>query len=135
MRARLAPMAGQGYSPGKGGPGMLEHAISALNAWFGDYLSRTDNELQQPMAFYRDNQPVAPEDIVAPPTGCRFAPRCRYAQHRCTTELPELESDGNHHYACFFPVGTDASAEALKTNIDKGATTVGLPISSEGRLG
>ena len=48
---------------------MVEHAISALNAWFGDYLSQTDNGLQQPMAFYRDNQPVAPEDIAAPPTG------------------------------------------------------------------
>ncbi|MBD3872411.1 MAG: hypothetical protein IFK91_05765, partial [Acidobacteria bacterium] len=53
-------MAGQGNSQGKRGPGMVEHAISALNAWFGDYLSQTDNELQQPMAFYRNNRPVAP---------------------------------------------------------------------------
>jgi len=62
-------MAGQGDSPGKGGPGMVEHAISALNGWFGDYLSQTDNGLQQPMALYRDNRPVAPEDFAAPPTG------------------------------------------------------------------
>ncbi len=48
---------------------MVDHAISALNAIFGDYLSRTDNELQQPMAFYRNNRPVVPEDIAAPPTG------------------------------------------------------------------
>jgi triacylglycerol lipase len=62
-------MAGQGESPGKHGPGMVEHAISALNAWFGDYLSQTDNGLQQSMAFFRDNRPVAPEDFAAPPTG------------------------------------------------------------------
>jgi len=62
-------MAGQGDSEGKRGPGMVEHAISALNGWFGDYLSQTDNGLQQPMAFYRDNRPVSPEDFEAPPTG------------------------------------------------------------------
>jgi len=62
-------MAGQGDGIGKRGPGMVENAISTLNAWIGDYLSLTDNELQQPMAFYRDNQPVLPEDFTAPPTG------------------------------------------------------------------
>jgi pimeloyl-ACP methyl ester carboxylesterase len=48
---------------------MAENAISKLNAWIGDYLSQTGNELQQPMAFYRDNYPMALEDIAAPPTG------------------------------------------------------------------
>ncbi|MCW8985231.1 MAG: putative lipase, partial [Thermoanaerobaculales bacterium] len=48
---------------------MVENAISTLNAWIGDYLSQTGNELQQPMAFYRNNRPVAPEDIEAPPKG------------------------------------------------------------------
>ncbi len=47
----------------------MEHAVSALNGWFGDYLSQTGNELEQRMAFYRDNRPVAPEDLAAPPTG------------------------------------------------------------------
>ena len=62
-------MAGQGDSAGRRGPGMVEHAISVLNGWFGDYLSQTDNGLQQPMALYRDNRPVAPEKVAAPPTG------------------------------------------------------------------
>ena len=48
---------------------MAKHAISALNGVIGDYLSRTDNELQLRMAFYRDARPVAPEDVAAPPTG------------------------------------------------------------------
>jgi len=62
-------MAGQGGGVGKRGPGMVENAISTLNAWIGDYLSQTGNELQQPMAFYRNNRPVAPQDIVVSPTG------------------------------------------------------------------
>ncbi|MCJ7753010.1 MAG: alpha/beta fold hydrolase [Thermoanaerobaculales bacterium] len=48
---------------------MVENSISSLNAWIGDYLSQTGNELQQPMAFYQDNRPVAPEDTAMPPTG------------------------------------------------------------------
>ncbi len=47
----------------------MERAISVLNACFGDYLSHTDNELQQPMAFFRNNRPLAPEEIAAPATG------------------------------------------------------------------
>ncbi len=62
-------MAFQKSSLDKRGPGMVENAISSLNAWIGDYLSQTGNELQQPMAFYRDNRPVSPEDLVAPSTG------------------------------------------------------------------
>ena len=45
---------------------------------------------------------------VAPPTGCRFHPRCPKAQARCTVEAPALtarESDaGTHLTACHFPV-------------------------------
>ena len=62
-------MVGQRENSGERGPGMVENAISTLNAWIGDYLSQTGNELQQPMAFYRNNRPVSPGDLVAPPTG------------------------------------------------------------------
>ena len=41
---------------------------------------------------------------VSPPKGCFFHPRCRYAQSKCETEAPILESLGNQHYsACHFP--------------------------------
>ncbi len=56
-------------SRGERGPGMVDNAISALNGWFGDYLSATGNGLQQAMAFYRDNRPLAPEEMVPPPAG------------------------------------------------------------------
>ena len=48
--------------------------------------------------------PGAPPDIVDPPRGCRFAPRCKYAQPKCIEEAPELEHGGSHRYACFFPL-------------------------------
>ena len=54
---------------GGDGPGTVGRAVSALNAWFGDYLDQTGNGLRQAMAFYRDNRPLAPEDIEVAPTG------------------------------------------------------------------
>ena len=33
-----------------------------------------------------------PPDLVNPPKGCRFAPRCRYAQDQCLAEDPPLVS-------------------------------------------
>jgi peptide/nickel transport system ATP-binding protein len=50
--------------------------------------------------------PGAPPDLVNPPQGCRFAPRCRYATDKCRTEPPALSGETTAHtYACFFPVG------------------------------
>ena len=38
---------------------------------------------------------------VAPPAGCRFQNRCKYATERCKTEEPKLRLVGNDHYvAC-----------------------------------
>jgi len=50
--------------------------------------------------------PGAPPDLMHPPEGCRFAPRCRYAADRCRAEEPGLMGETPaHRYACFFPVG------------------------------
>src|SRR5256885_14961270 len=40
--------------------------------------------------------PGVPPDLMTPPPGCRFAPRCRNAQARCTQEEPLLapETEG-----------------------------------------
>ena len=52
--------------------------------------------------------PGLPPDLSNPPAGCRFSPRCRYAQDRCRAEDPQLEGDPAHRYACFFPVASHA---------------------------
>ncbi|MEV4597040.1 ABC transporter ATP-binding protein [Amycolatopsis sp. NPDC049253] len=51
--------------------------------------------------------PGLPPDLREPPTGCRFAPRCRYATDECVEKEPELRADvAGHEYACFHPVGS-----------------------------
>jgi oligopeptide/dipeptide ABC transporter ATP-binding protein len=52
--------------------------------------------------------PGRPPDLAAPPTGCRFAPRCPYVQDRCREEQPPLVPADipGHEYRCWFPVGS-----------------------------
>jgi peptide/nickel transport system ATP-binding protein len=52
-----------------------------------------------------------PPDLANLPVGCRFAPRCAYAQERCRTEEPPLmEADTpGHQYACWFPIASPTS--------------------------
>jgi peptide/nickel transport system ATP-binding protein len=51
--------------------------------------------------------PGMPPDLTAPPSGCRFAARCRYVQDSCRETEPPLEGDTwDHAFRCFFPVGT-----------------------------
>jgi oligopeptide/dipeptide ABC transporter ATP-binding protein len=55
-----------------------------------------------------------PPDLVAPPKGCSFAPRCRYARERCHVEAPPLtEASPGHLYACWYPAEPgEVAAEA-----------------------
>jgi peptide/nickel transport system ATP-binding protein len=59
-----------------------------------------------------------PPQLVNPAVGCRFAPRCPYAQEKCVNEEPPLrESDvPGHQFACWFPVGTPEGRDALARN-------------------
>ena len=43
-----------------------------------------------------------PPDLLHPPTGCRFHPRCPFATERCATDDPPLEDiGGGHKVACW----------------------------------
>ena len=39
---------------------------------------------------------------INPPTGCRYHPRCPYAQKICADRAPQLEENEPHHYAACF---------------------------------
>lgn len=42
-----------------------------------------------------------PPNLISPPPGCRFHPRCPYAEEICTRERPELlEATRRHYVAC-----------------------------------
>jgi len=45
----------------------------------------------------------SPPDLIDPPKGCRFNPRCSYAKDLCRREEPELlEVEKDHAVACHF---------------------------------
>ncbi len=74
--------------------------------------------------------PGAPPNLADPPTSCRFAPRCRFAQAKCVDEDPKIEVDASGHgYACYFPVdGLNRSRPAAPS----GADAVDLDVHSAG---
>src|SRR6267143_225735 len=47
--------------------------------------------------------PGQPPDLLHPPTGCRFHPRCPYAMEVCKKEVPVLQRQGTgeHRVACY----------------------------------
>ena len=63
-----------------------------------------------------------PPDLINPPKGCNFAPRCPYAQPRCLEEEPPLvpAPTPGHEFACWYPVGTPEGAKALEDNVAAG---------------
>ncbi|GAA1301996.1 ABC transporter ATP-binding protein [Pseudonocardia xinjiangensis] len=77
--------------------------------------------------------PGRPPDLINPPAGCKFSPRCPYAQDRCLTEEPPLRDAGSpdHQYRCWFPVGSPAWAEAKARNIERGTSAAGTPVTEE----
>jgi peptide/nickel transport system ATP-binding protein len=92
-------------------------------------LLRSIPRLHQPSHTRLAAIPGRPPDLVDPPKGCPFAPRCNYAQDRCLTETPALVSHApGHEAACHFPVGTPAGQEALARNLAAGHTAAGTPL-------
>jgi peptide/nickel transport system ATP-binding protein len=77
--------------------------------------------------------PGRPPDLLNPPVGCRFSPRCPFAQDRCLEEEPPLRDAGSpeHQYRCWFPVGSPAWVEARARNIERGESAAGTPVTDE----
>jgi len=46
--------------------------------------------------------PGSPPNMLHPPKGCRFSPRCEHAARKCELEEPSLADVGNRHFVrCF----------------------------------
>jgi oligopeptide transport system ATP-binding protein len=76
-----------------------------------------------------------PPDLIAPPPGCRFEPRCQYRREICSQQVPELKhipnSKPDHEARCFGTqeggwlvstdwrrdVGSVAELEAIKAEV------------------
>jgi oligopeptide/dipeptide ABC transporter ATP-binding protein len=49
-----------------------------------------------------ETMPGSPPDLINPPPGCRFHPRCPYAMDKCSTIEPPLkEVENGHRAACW----------------------------------
>jgi oligopeptide/dipeptide ABC transporter ATP-binding protein len=66
-----------------------------------------------------------PPDLINPPKGCRFAPRCPYAQDKCRESEPPLRTVGSpdHLFACWFPL------------VDGVSTAPSVPVQLQGANG
>jgi peptide/nickel transport system ATP-binding protein len=67
--------------------------------------------------------PGTPPNLLAPPPGCPFSPRCAFAQDDCHETRPGLSpvaDQPGHSYACLHPAGPDTAtgASELKGQID-----------------
>ncbi len=74
-----------------------------------------------------------PPNLINPPKGCNFSPRCPYAQPRCSEEEPPLR-DGDtpgHQFACWYPVGTPEGRKALEDNLAAGQAAAALAVQAD----
>ncbi len=56
-----------------------------------------------------------PPDLSQPPEGCRFAPRCPFAEEQCVlTEPPDRETVKGHRASCFFVEKSEEFLERSK---------------------
>ena len=58
--------------------------------------------------------PGAPPDMLNPPTGCPFQPRCPFAIEKCNTYPPEVTVGPQHKAACWVDVTASDDIERAK---------------------
>lgn len=64
--------------------------FSNMKMPYTEALLKSIPRVDQPSHLRLSTIPGRPPDLVNPPEGCKFAPRCAYAQDRCTQEEPPL---------------------------------------------
>jgi oligopeptide/dipeptide ABC transporter ATP-binding protein len=92
--------------------------FSDMKMPYTEALLRSIPKIDEPSHSRLSAIPGRPPDLVNLPVGCRFAPRCPYAQERCRAEQPPLlpGATPGHEYRCWFPVGTPEGRAALARN-------------------
>jgi peptide/nickel transport system ATP-binding protein len=96
--------------------------FSAMHHPYTEALLRAIPKVDQPKHTKLAAIAGRPPDLIHPPAGCKFAPRCPYAQARCHDEEPALVAAAtpDHSFACWYPVGTEENREAYERNLAAG---------------
>ena len=55
-----------------------------------------------------------PPNLIDPPPGCPFHPRCQYADEICRTEFPAQTSRGDQWAACWHPLDATVAADGSR---------------------
>ena len=99
---------------------------------YTEALLRSIPNIEDPSHTRLNVIPGRPPDLVNPPKGCRFSPRCEYVQPKCITEEPPLltAEHAEHVYACWYPVGSpvyrEKRAQLDKAKKKSGALQIGV---------
>ncbi len=92
-----------------GGLRAADDALHAAPCWTRcPNADPAGHELPQPI-------PGTPPNLLAPPPGCPFSPRCAFAEDDCRETRPELSpvaDQPGHSYACLHPAGPVAVGAA-----------------------
>ncbi|MEM7274835.1 MAG: ABC transporter ATP-binding protein [Actinomycetota bacterium] len=99
-----------------------KHLFSNMQHPYTEALLRAIPKVDQPKHTKLAAIAGRPPDLINPPKGCKFAPRCPYASARCHEEEPPLRPAPapDHSFACFTPVGTEESKAAFERNVAAG---------------
>jgi peptide/nickel transport system ATP-binding protein len=97
--------------------------FSNMKMPYTEALLRSIPKLEQPSHTRLSIIGGRPPNLISPPPGCKFAPRCPYAQERCHVEEPPLieAEDPRHVYSCWYPVGSEVWQDAQE-RVDPSAT-------------
>ena len=87
-------------------------------------IPKVDQDARHPLYSI----PGLPPELTGTLTGCRFAPRCRYAQDDCRTADPALSgADTAHEFACFHPTTISADDVAAIDSLGQAEAAEGGP--------
>jgi oligopeptide/dipeptide ABC transporter ATP-binding protein len=110
--------------------------FSKMKMPYTEALMSSIPKLENPSHTALEIIPGRPPDLVHPPRGCNFAPRCKYVQDKCLTEEPPLiqaESPG-HLYRCWFPVDGPQNLDIVTNDLaatNGSGPTVPDPLESQ----
>jgi oligopeptide transport system ATP-binding protein len=71
--------------------------------------------------------PGLPPDLLAPPVGCRFRPRCRFRQEKCEESPPLAEVAPGQLARCWFPQGRGSKPRDLEASEVASGASSGTP--------
>jgi oligopeptide transport system ATP-binding protein len=74
--------------------------------------------------------PGLPPDLLAPPVGCRFRPRCRFRQEKCEESPPLGEVAPGQLARCWFPQGRGSQASNDASRNERASDAVSVAPAS-----